>query len=70
MKGRSYTERERMRHERRASGNSSVRISKATKAKLVELRYALAPYDVRGEDELIWELATAELARIEERRRT
>lgn len=52
-----------MRKQRAATGYSSVRVSNATKALLEELSRLIAPHELRGDDELLWEIATAEIAR-------
>lgn len=64
MNGRAFTERLSLMRERNASGSSHVRVTNLTRAKLAELAKALPFFDsVRSDDELIYELVVAELAR-------
>lgn len=63
MNGRTWSERAKRRRERRSSGVTSLRISRATRAKIEQLTRIIQPAELRGVDELIDELVTAELQR-------
>jgi len=52
-----------MRKERAASGYTSLRVSNATRALMRELATLIPPHELRGEDELVWELVSAEIER-------
>ena len=63
MNGRTYAERQNLRRARAETGYTSLRISNATRELLGELSRIIQPYELRGLDELVAELAAAELAR-------
>jgi hypothetical protein len=60
---RTYLERQQLRRESAASGYSSLRVTRATIAALSELTSLLLPHEIRGHDELVYELALEEIAR-------
>ena len=63
MNSRSWSERDQRRRERRATGRTSLRVSRATRDNITRLLKLLPPFEVRGVDELIAELVEAEIAR-------
>jgi len=63
VNGRSWSERDRRRRERRETGRTSLRVSRSTRDSITRLMQLMPPYEVRGVDELIAELVQAEIDR-------